>query len=185
MSNEYTDILYPSGRVSHVELKITNSSGVFIVVLINKGDEKKARKYLWNYSRFNRTNFYSIKTTTNRKSIHLGRHLMGVKNKNLFVDCKDKDRLNMRRGNLRVVSRSKNSLNRKIPVHNTSGRLGVSEWKSPYGVSIWSAIGTVNKKKFAKSFSSSKYGYEEARRMAVKFREDFEKEHGVISERGA
>lgn len=183
MANDYTTVRFNGGRISHVELKITNKIGDFIIIKINKSDEKRVSLYTWNFSKPKNADCWNIKAHGPDGSLHLGRYILRVTDPNKIVDCKDKNRLNMLRSNMRVVSRSRNALNRKIPAHNTTGRVGISVWKSKYGVNIWTATGTVKGKKISKSYSASKYGNAGAKKLAIQFREKFERDYGVLSER--
>lgn len=61
----------------------------------------------------------------NGENIRMHRVLVGAK-KGEIVDHINRNKLDNRRSNLRVVSRTVNLLNSKTPKHNTSGHKGVS-----------------------------------------------------------
>lgn len=55
--------------------------------------------------------------------------LLGKEGRDLYVDHRDRDRLNNRKSNLRIATPSQNGMNKNIRSNNTSGRVGV-HWSS-------------------------------------------------------
>jgi hypothetical protein len=98
--------------------------------------------------------------------------------KNLCIDHIDKNKQNNDVKNLRWVSRSLNQRNQKIGIRNTSGVLGVCYMKSQnVFLATWYDL---NGKRCSKSFSIKKYGFEEAKEMAIKNRKEKEIENNYM-----
>lgn len=73
---------------------------------------------------------YAYRTTHSpRKTIYLHRLLVAASS-DLHVDHIDGNRLNNRRGNLRLATRHQNMQNQKLATHNTSGLKGAGWSKS-------------------------------------------------------
>jgi hypothetical protein len=181
--NEYVDIC-DNGKLSHVELRITSPQGKIFVVLIDAADKERVSQYRWQAYRNGK--YPLVKTSLPKgASLQLCRLLLNLTNRSKVVDYKDRNRLNMRQDNLRAADYSDNALNRRFAVDNTTGRVGIYLWHQlrkgfpPYPV--WSGIGVKNGRKFQKSFSVAKYGFDEAKRLATEFRKKFEEEFGVLS----
>jgi hypothetical protein len=82
--------------------------------------------------------FFGIK-----EKISLHNFIMGVNDSNVFVDHKDRDKMNNRKSNLRICTRAENALNYGTKSNNTSGFTGVYLIKRS---NKWQAIITKNKK---------------------------------------
>lgn len=80
-------------------------------------------------------------------------HINGIKTDNRFE-------------NLRLVPRAVNNRNVAMKSHNTSGYTGITVYRGSYKSKI-----TYNKKQYARYFSISKYGNDEALRLAIQYRE--------------
>ncbi|MGL5764690.1 MAG: HNH endonuclease [Sarcina sp.] len=108
------------------------------------------------------------------KFLHI---LISDKPKNMLVDHIDRNPLNNKKDNLRTVSVQVNIINRDIQNNNTSGVTGVKKTFSKKGVlNGFRSVCRINGKNLTKWFSIKKYGYEEAREMAIKERQRFSKE---------
>jgi hypothetical protein len=109
--------------------------------------------------------------------------LLNAKDEEL-VDHYDRDRYNNCEFNLRKVTRSENNLNHPKRITNTSGRTGVRYSK---GVGVrsdrWEAQVVINGKKKTKTFSIKLYGYDKAYEMAVAYREKWEDENDILTEK--
>ena len=104
---------------------------------------------------------------------------------NLVIDHIDRDKFNNNSENLRIVSHQENSRN-KIPTkqsNNKTGNIGVILWDDTKGSLHFKATCTytVNRKSVLKSktFSISKYGEQEAFRLACEARKQFEAERDL------
>ena len=81
--------------------------------------------------------------------------------------------------NIRLINKNEKRLNKKIRNNNSSGRTGVYNQKVN-GIIVYVIAGLVcNVEKKYKSFSVSKYGYNEAFKMACKKREEWELQYGI------
>jgi hypothetical protein len=102
--------------------------------------------------------------------------------KGLVADHLNNKRFDNRHENLRVTTYQQNSRNRSKRSDNTSGKQGVykeilkskSNWKSE----IISDTG----KRRSKRFSIQKFGYDEAKRLAIEWRIQKEEEFGYIGD---
>lgn len=109
------------------------------------------------------------------KNVSLHRFVLGVTERKdkMVVDHKDRDILNCRKSNLRLVSSTQNNFNQKVACDNTSGTKGVritSDGRS------WEAKFQYEGKFKRAYFSIEKYGSETARELALKARKKFESE---------
>jgi len=98
--------------------------------LVDKRDFARVSKYTWllDAGRVKRTD---------RSGLFLSRFLLRVKDPNIFVDHKDHDLLNHRRGNLRRATQAQNRYNSKKPLGRlTSKYKGVNRHRSRWEASI-------------------------------------------------
>lgn len=98
--------------------------------------------------------------------------LYGKLDSDLVVDHKDGNPLNNKMENLRLKTQADNCRNRKA----TGTSPGVGQRLLPSGVVNYTAYWTIDGVLKSKTFASSKYGHEEAFRLAYKVREDKIKE---------
>jgi hypothetical protein len=88
-----------------------------------------------------------------------------------IIDHEDGDGRNNKISNLRRVSQTVNLRNCKLRVDNKTGVCGVFQYTSRHGTPYISALWrTLDGKSKSKSFSTTKYGNEEAFRMACEYR---------------
>jgi len=86
------------------------------------------------------------------------------------VDHRDRDKLNNQRSNLRVVSSSLQNINQKIAKDNTSRIKGFFFHKKN---NSWSAAWQEEEgKRITKSFAVKKFGFDEAKRLAIEARQN-------------
>lgn len=99
------------------------------------------------------------------------------------IDHEDGDGRNNRIGNLRKVDHPTNMRNCKMRIDNKTGVCGVFKFLSRHGSDYFSAIWKdLTGKQKSKSFSSTKYGYAEAFRLACVHRAKMIEE---LNEQGA
>ena len=85
-------------------------------------DFEEVSKYRWHYQRY-------LRTSVNGKVVRLHNLIFGKPFEGLEWDHIDRNPLNNKRSNLRVVSKSENLRNRGISKNNVSGHKGVC-WHS-------------------------------------------------------
>ena len=114
-----------------------------------------------------RTHSYGSKGKRQRKTISMAIEIMkyhGLYDKNKFVDHANRNRLDNRKYNLRMVTKSQNAMNREKQTNNTSGYKGVYFYKSNK-TNPWKAqIRTKNKNKgigYYKTAIEAAYAYDE------------------------
>jgi hypothetical protein len=102
----------------------------------------------------------------------------------MVIDHIDGDPLNNSIENLRQVSCVDNSLNRRKSINNMSGINGVYV-RVRGGKRIW-VVGyvTPDGTRKSKEFSSSKYGEEQAKQLAIEFRQEYEKTRNFSERHG-
>jgi hypothetical protein len=96
--------------------------------LVSNKDYKELSKYRW-FALKHRSTFYAARHVKNngiRTTLRMHRVILNLNiNDKATTDHRDRNGLNNQRHNLRVVSNSLNSYNRKIQSNNTSGYRGV------------------------------------------------------------
>ncbi len=119
-----------------------------------------------NYSR-STSSFYAA-TVIDRKYCSFLQAVFPDMKKGYTGDHKDGDSMNNYLSNIRPVSYTIQSINRRMSKNNTSGFIGVSYKKSRCA---WRASWNNKKKQLrSKSFSVEKYGEEKAKAKAVAYR---------------
>lgn len=94
----------------------------------------------------------------------------------LSVDHINKNPLDNRKANLRIVDWTTQVINRNIQKNNTSGTIGVSRDVNPRKEPYWAALWYENGKMQKKRFSVKKYGDDGAKELAITFRKQKERE---------
>jgi hypothetical protein len=123
------------------KIKLSNSDKV---VIIDNRDFKKVSKFTWaltshGYAR--RGVWVKINGQWKQQKLYLHRLIMRPK-KGLEVDHKNRNKLDCRRSNMRIVTKQVNLLNKGMLRNNTSGVKGV--W---FSKGKWVAGIEINKKK--------------------------------------
>lgn len=75
--------------------------------LINTEDLDKVRQFKWSIS----NSGYASNRPKNCKTTHMSRLIMGLTDPNLFIDHINHDKLDNRKANLRIVTKSQNAMN--------------------------------------------------------------------------
>jgi len=95
-----------------MELVITNKKGEKFTVLYDECDHELVAKYTWhiNSRGYAMTNIYI--SGQKNKMIGMHRLILGITNKEVFTDHKNRNRIDNRRCNIRPCTRSENSKNK-------------------------------------------------------------------------
>lgn len=139
-----------------------------IISKIDIEDIELCKKYTWHYH-----NGY-LQASKDGAKITLHILLLGKKD-NLVLDHINRDKLDNRKSNLRFVNHSINSTNAKIRTDKTQDLpRGVNYSKGTPGRSYpsYNAQISINGKRKVKTFSCHKYGEEEAKKLAIEWRNE-------------
>jgi hypothetical protein len=106
------------------------------IALVDPGDQERLARYKWfaHYAP-KRGIFYAARNAKigNKKTIvWMHREVLGVSDRHIDVDHRNRETLDNRRCNLRTASRSQNKANAGLTISNKSGFKGVS-WHSQTG----------------------------------------------------
>ena len=132
---------------NHIKIFLSNSNKF---TLIDKEDYEKVKDCTWCLN----DNGYAV-TYINKKQTRLHRFIMDCP-EDKYIDHKHHDKLDNRKENLRIVTRSQNLMNHKIQKNNTSGYSGVywiktmKKWKAGLAANKqWVHLGYFKNKKDA------------------------------------
>lgn len=89
------------------EIKLTKGK----VALIDDADFEKISKYTWCASETTTKGIFYAKTYINLRPVYMHRMLMGIADRNIFVDHIDRNTLNNQSNNLRKCTRGQNRCN--------------------------------------------------------------------------
>lgn len=110
----------------------------------DKEDYKLINQYCWD---IDNSNGYvkTIDRVNKTGKLYLHRLLMGcTKGDGIIIDHINRNRIDCRKNNLRIVNDIQSAINKGIKSNNTSGKVGVS-WSKDFNK--WEAYITVNKKR--------------------------------------
>lgn len=111
---------------TYAEIIIYNKDNEeFLRTKIDLEDVDKVNDFKWSFK-----NPY-IDTKPNGKSMYLHRYLMAVDDSDIQVDHINRDKLDNRKSNLRLVTNHQNCFNKNVKSDNTSGYSGVN-WDKRY-----------------------------------------------------
>lgn len=154
-------------------------------ILFSEVDLEKVKEHHWYIKDVTKGSCY-VATKIGEQTIKLHRLLFDLENgdRSKIVDHINRNTLDNRRENLRIVSYSENNHNHRMNKNNTSGRKGVKYRKAKGNRSArWDACITVNGKEYKKAFSISVYGENGAKQKAIAQREIWEKQFNILSEK--
>ncbi len=150
--------------------------GIFHEVLIDDEDYDKIKHFVWNAKLSGNGKFYiqhvskGPRPIQKSKTFYLHRLIMGSP-KGFDIDHINGNPLDNRKENLRICTRSQNTMNSGKPKTNTSGYKGVhlSKKHGSYAAAI-----TVNKKIiYLGSFKTAEEAYEVYKAASVKYHGEF------------
>lgn len=122
------------------------------ILIIDEEEYTSVMKNRWRVF-FNGFTFYAVRTVSlhgHRTTLYMHRELMGLVAKDgKYVDHINRNGLDNRKSNLRIVSPLINTLNRKLQKNNVSGYRGVS-WDNRTGK--WRAAIQYNRKHKSKGY---------------------------------
>lgn len=135
-------------------------------VLFDKDDINFVIRYRWYVTGNNSKNskpYCRAEDNLNNKTLKMHKEFckgIGI------VDHKNRDTLDNRRKNLRLISKKENNYNKSKYINNTSGITGVYERKNSWDCIVFDKNG----KRHMKSFSKNKY--KDAKERAIKYRKN-------------
>lgn len=158
-------------------LIITRIDKQQIKTMISCEDYDKISKYNWTFKIDNNGNYRIRSTSSELHGQDLSTWLLNGTN-DMVVDHINRDTLDNRRENLRLVSRSINSTNAKARIESKTNIRGVYKRAARPGIAkeSWVCEWSDVTGRHSKSFSCEKYGEEEAFRLAKSLREEKMKE---------
>jgi hypothetical protein len=115
------------------------------IAIIDLEDVENVSLYKWHSSP--KTKYVQSSKTKNRPMLHLHHLVMNFnksENKNLMVDHINRDRMDNRKENLRIVNFTENAINKGTQSNNTSGYPGIHFGKERQK---WEASVKLNKRK--------------------------------------
>ena len=163
-------------------LKVLNHKSLdYQEILFDKNDYTLISSYVWH---INPEGYAATNSDKNYRSALMSRLILGVLDLKVndsdtsaltLVDHIDRNRYNNQKINLRLVNRKTNANNAKIKSNNTTGIEGVFITKRTSSSDSWTATwyDDDNKRK-RKDYSIKKYGFDEAKAMAVAMRQEME-----------
>lgn len=161
------NVIYDMG--DHYEVSLTDGQNTYI----DKEDIEIIEAHLWCASKCR--NSWYVLTRINGKTFQLHNAIMNHIPDELTVDHIDQNPLNNRRNNLRIVNKKLQSMNRRTPSTNSSGVKGVTYDTT---TKSWRAqVGGNGNRVASQSFSIALYGEDNAKQLAIEFRDRAEKEY--------
>lgn len=171
-------ILEGSNSTSIMKIYNKKHNKIFDII-IDTEDIEKVQLIKWNIDGIG-TRHPAVRNT--HKQLYLHRYILDAgdvkPDQSNVVDHIDRNTFNNSKSNLRIVNNSLNQRNKSIQKNNTSGITGVRYDKT---INAWTCqYNELNGKQRTKSFSVNKYGYEEAKQLAISTRKQKMKENGYI-----
>lgn len=163
--------------MSYVKIELTR--GLFTIIDKEDADRVNTRK--WNAHKTHNKDTYYATCSINGKHCQMANFILNHDPKGcrgqFIVDHINGDGLDNRKCNLRIISRSQNAINRKIPSNNTSRIIGVSHNKQHYAYIVsWNEGNERQTKSFSygKENKDSKKEKRKAKKKAKRYRQKME-----------
>jgi len=133
----------PETAVFHFrEIPLVNSA---LVALGDAGDYKGLVAYRWLVMRTRDPNLTYAYRKESGKTVPMHRHILGLQYRHQEADHINRNGLDNRRSNLRVVTHAQNMQNQKAPRHGKSPHRGV-QWSKSH--QRWAAVVTLNGRRY-------------------------------------
>lgn len=146
---------------------------------IDSVDWELLKNYKWHVVKYKHSYYAATKINGTRVMMH--RMLLGCKPYDgIFVDHKNGDGLINRRYNIKKCDILTNNRNRRKSCVNTTGKTGVY-YRKRGNCRQWLAAAMVNGKLKHKSFSVNKHGYDNAKIIACKWRNEMEQKLSITT----
>jgi hypothetical protein len=168
---------YKLSKSGHIVLYITGGKREGKVYL-NKEDLSLVSQYRWRI-RDNELPYIVTTIYRNGKPTTTSMHklIMGKAPKGFTIDHINRKPYDNRRNNLRFATSREQNINKSKRKDNKSGTTGVIFVPSK---NRWEAKVKVNGKRYQKTFSVAKYGYDRAEELAIQAREELKARHNYI-----
>jgi hypothetical protein len=163
--------------MSYVKIELTR--GLFTI--IDKEDAERVNTHKWNAHKTHNKDTYYATSRVNGNHCQMANFILNHDPKGcrgqFIVDHINRDGLDNRKCNLRIISRSQNAINRKIPDNNTSRIVGVYHNKRDC---VYTVYWNEEKKRKTKSFpygkenKDSKKEKRKAKKKAKRYRQKME-----------
>lgn len=140
----------------------------------DKEDYNLVKDYCWD---IDNSNGYAktIDKINNTGKLYLHRLVMGCKKgDNVLIDHINRNKIDCRKNNLRIVNDIQNAINKGIKTNNTSGKTGVS-WNKK--LNKWESYITINKKRRRLGLFDN---YNEAKKVRIEAEEKYFGEYKPI-----
>ena len=156
-------------------------------IKIDKDDIERLKLHSWYIKDSTKNGPQYVAAKIHGKMVKIHRFIMKESNSKVLIDHENRDTFDNRKMNLRRATYSQNNLNTKMRSTNKTGVNGVRFSEGQVSTngkersSYYEAICTKDGKTATKRFSTSKYGEKEAFALAVEFRNEFDKLHGITT----
>ena len=155
------------------KLRFSNSDKI---VIIDRDQKKRVKKYNWYLHFIKKNNSYYAEARIKGKIVRLHNFIMKFtpKDRKFSVDHINRDTLDNRKSNLRIVNQTIQTINRKIGKNNVSHKIGVYlEKNQRRWVAKWAENKKIKKQPF---YYRDQESFQEAFVKAFIFRKDKERE---------
>lgn len=165
-----------------VLMRIEKLNKDVLYVYLDIDDYLKCKPYKW-YAVADHNTFYAMAgivcSDGVRRMVKMHRFIMFddvvISDKSVMIDHINRNGLDNRRVNLRFTDNRGNQYNARISSLNTTGVTGVS-YSEQYNT-FFTSMRLQDGRRLQKSYSANKYGYDEAKRLSINKRKEWEEMH--------